>query len=173
METLFKLKITSIRNKRKHLYFIKNFYSNSQIKVKMFFWSSNLEERVPHDSVLSCTGFLIAMKEITAKLPPTLHRSIYFDDFAIYGSRSNEHTVKRQLQIALNKLAVWFRKLVCFLKRNKNYAYMQGDRLLENEPPIENAKYRPSTCRTTQILGNENREYLIMASTHHSLKAIM
>ena len=98
---------------RGHLvYFIKNFLSNRRIKVKIMFFSDSvrLEEGIPQGSALSCTCFLIAMNEIAANLPPTLHRSIYVDDFAIYGAGRNIQTVKRQLQIALNKLTEWSRK---------------------------------------------------------------
>ena len=96
---------------RGHLiYFIKNFLSNRKIKVQISNVFSNpieLREGIPQGSVLSCTCFLISINEITNNMSHMVYKTIYVDDFAIYSSGKNERTVKRQIQIALNKVAKW------------------------------------------------------------------
>ena len=65
------------------------FLHNRQIKVCIsgtYSEIENLNTGIPQGSVLSCTCFMIAINEIANKLPPNLHKTVYVDDFAIYGS---------------------------------------------------------------------------------------
>jgi len=90
--------------------FVQNFLTNRSIKVRVgtsFSQPYELLDGIPQGSVLSCTLFLIAINSITTALPASIHSVLYVDDFTIYASGSNTHTIERQLQMGLNSLARW------------------------------------------------------------------
>ena len=91
-------------------YFIANFVKERFFRVKV---GSSLSEKflqesgVPQGSVLSVTLFGILINDIGSSLPPTVHRSLFVDDFAIWVSTSTSVSAQRQLQICIDGLAQW------------------------------------------------------------------
>jgi len=92
------------------LHFMSNFLNDRYIRVRVNRATSTLRpttEGVPQGSVLSCTCFLIAINDIAEKLPVSVSKALYVDDFAIYISGKRSDAMKRQLQLALNALQQW------------------------------------------------------------------
>ena len=92
------------------LYYMKEFLAERKIKVRIGSEESNshlLFEGIPQGSVLSCTCFLIAINDILDCIPQTVQRSLYVDDLALYCSGTNVATIRRQLQVSLNRLHRW------------------------------------------------------------------
>ena len=91
-------------------FFVANFIRERFFRVKV---GSSLSERflqesgVPQGSVLSVTLFGVLINDICSSLPPTVHRSLFVDDFAIWVSTSTSLSAQRQLQLCIDSLTRW------------------------------------------------------------------
>ena len=73
-------------------YFLANFIKDRTFRVKVGMSLSDSfvqESGVPQGSVLSVTLFGVLINDICESLPPTVHRSLFVDDFAIWVSTSS------------------------------------------------------------------------------------
>ncbi|KAF2349769.1 Reverse transcriptase domain [Trinorchestia longiramus] len=89
------------------LYFIQNFLTDRKINVRVggcFSDAKLLQKGVPQGSVLSCTCFLIVTNDIANDLFLFIKSSVYVDDFVIHIAGHCFESLKRQLQIAMNRL---------------------------------------------------------------------
>ena len=91
-------------------HFLANFVKERSFRVKV---GSSLSDKfiqesgVPQGSVLSVTLFGVLINDIGNSLPPTVHRSLYVDDFAIWISTSTSLSAQRQLQLCIDSLTRW------------------------------------------------------------------
>lgn len=95
------------------LHFIFNFLSNRSIMVRINATLSDVlpvRVGIPQGSVLSCTCFLLAINDIGDALPPSIHQSLYVDDFALVAVGARADTISRRLQLALSHLERWSRR---------------------------------------------------------------
>ena len=65
------------------------------------------EEALPQGSVLSVTLFAIAINEITKRLGPEVHCTLYVDDFTIFVLAATITHSTSIIQIAINNLEQW------------------------------------------------------------------
>ena len=96
------------------LIFIQNFLSNRRIQVRVgnvYSEERVMEEGIPQGSVLNCSLFMIAINEICNVIPANVGHSLYVDDFAIYASGSQVHSIQRRLQTAISRLETWSREM--------------------------------------------------------------
>jgi ribonuclease HI len=105
---LRKLRNAGIRGHMGH--FLANFVRERSFRVKV---GSSLSEGfvqesgVPQGSVLSVTLFGVLINDICDSLPPTIHRSLFVDDFAVWVSTSTSVSAQRQLQLCIDGLTRW------------------------------------------------------------------
>ena len=91
-------------------YFLANFIRERSFRVRV---GSSLSDRylqesgVPQGSVLSVTLFGVLINDICNSLPPTVRRSLFVDDFAIWVSTSTSVSAQRQLQLCIDSLTRW------------------------------------------------------------------
>ena len=67
--------------------FIANFMQDRKIQVRIGKNHSQPRQAnsgIPQGSVLLCTCFMIAIKDIVKTLPPHVHSTLHVDDFTIY-----------------------------------------------------------------------------------------
>ena len=91
-------------------YFLANFIKDGTFRVKVGMSLSDSfvqESGVPQGSVLSVTLFGVLINDICESLPPTVHRSLFVDDFAIWVSTSSSVSAQRQLQLCIDGLTKW------------------------------------------------------------------
>ena len=91
-------------------YFLANFIKDRTFRVKVGMSLSDSfvqESGVPQGSVLSVTLFGVLINDICESLPPTVHRSLFVDDFAIWVSTSSSVSAQRQLQLCIDGLTKW------------------------------------------------------------------
>ena len=87
--------------------FIRQFLSGRTFRVRVGNSTSCLfdqVEGVPQGSVLSVALFAIMINDIDSSLPPSVGRSLFVDDFAIWYSSRTTHAVQRQIQLAGSKI---------------------------------------------------------------------
>ena len=90
--------------------FVQNFLSRRKFRVRIANSLScrfDQAEGVPQGSVLSVALFAIMINDIDSNLPPSIGRSLFVDDFAIWCSSRSTVAVQRQLQLAVNKIETW------------------------------------------------------------------
>lgn len=90
--------------------FVRNFLSHRTLRVRVANSMSrrfDQVEGVPQGSVLSVALFAIMINDIDSTLPPSIGRSLFVDDFAMWCSSSSTLAAQRQLQLAVNKIASW------------------------------------------------------------------
>ena len=90
--------------------FLRSFLSNRHFRVRVgnhLSGSFPQENGVPQGGVLSVALFAIMINDIGDKLPVTIGRSLFVDDFAVWFSASSIRLVSRQLQLAVSRLERW------------------------------------------------------------------
>ena len=103
--------------------FVKNLVSERKIQVRVGSSLSTpmeLSEGTPQGSILSCTLFLMAINNISNRLPVNVYCTLYVDDFSIYSSGQVPNIIERHLQVALNGLQRWGDETGFQFSRNKN-----------------------------------------------------
>ena len=91
-------------------YFLANFVRERYFRVRVgSSLSAKLPQKsgVPQGSVLSVTLFGVLINDICSSLPPTVRRSLFVDDFAIWVSTSTSVSAQRQLQLCVDSLTRW------------------------------------------------------------------
>ena len=91
-------------------YFLANLIKGRTFRVKVGMSLSDSfvqESGVPQGSVLSVTLFDVLINDIYESFPPTVHRSLFVDDFAIWVSSSSSVSAQRQLQLCIDGLTKW------------------------------------------------------------------
>ena len=103
-------KLQSYNLRGNMMFYLQQFLSNRQVKARVNGTLSDakiMPMGIPQGSVLSCTCFIIAINDITHNLPPSIGKSLYVDDFALYATGSRIAAVERQMQLCLNHIQTW------------------------------------------------------------------
>ena len=90
--------------------FLRSFLSHRHFRVRIGNHLSSSfpqENGIPQGGVLSVALFAIMINDIGDKLPATIGRSLFVDDFAVWFSASSVRLVSRQLQLAVSRLERW------------------------------------------------------------------
>ena len=91
-------------------YFLQNFLRERFFRVRV---GNQVSERflqengVPQGGVLSVALFALAINDIGSALSPSIGRSLFVDDFAIWCSSLSTPALERQLQLAVSSLERW------------------------------------------------------------------
>ena len=90
--------------------FLRNFLRERFFRVRV---GNHLSERflqengVPQGGVLSVALFALAINDVGNVLPPSIGRSLFVDDFAIWCSSLSTPAMERRLQMAVSRLERW------------------------------------------------------------------